>query len=85
MELSNHDIIKGLIISEKSVQTYRKLGQIAFRVHPKANKFRIESAVEAIWEVKVEKVRVMNRAPKRKGRGAKTFFFFRSEEGNYNA
>ena len=54
-------------ISEKSAN----LGdgtqkQIAFKVLPGASKAEIKAAVEEIFEVKVEKVRVINMKPKRK-------------------
>ncbi len=66
MELTIHDIIKRPLISSKSIDLYKKLGQYTFEVHLNANKSMIGDAVEKLWNVKVEKVRVISIAGKNK-------------------
>lgn len=47
-------------ISEKATWVAEKHGQYVFRVAPDATKPEIKEAVEALFEVKVESVRVVN-------------------------
>jgi large subunit ribosomal protein L23 len=47
-------------ISEKATWVAEKYGQYVFRVAPDATKPEIKEAVEALFEVKVESVRVVN-------------------------
>lgn len=60
MALSKYDIVKSPIITPKSVELYRTLGQYTFQVHPKANKVMVKDAVKRLWDVDVEKVRIVN-------------------------
>lgn len=73
MELGIHDIIKKAVLTPKSVQLYTKLGQITFEVHVSANKPMIADAIEKIWNVKVENVRVSRNAGKNKMAGRRPF------------
>jgi large subunit ribosomal protein L23 len=59
------DVILAPVVSEKS---YSLLDDNAytFLVHPGANKTEIRQAVEAIWDVRVEKVNTINRKGKTK-------------------
>ena len=66
MELSIYNIIKESIITSKSLELFKKLGQVTFLVHQTANKIMIKKAVEKIWNVKVDKVRIVNLAGKDK-------------------
>jgi large subunit ribosomal protein L23 len=61
-------IIRQPIISEKS---YALIGEnkYTFRVHPRAQKTQIRSAVEEIFNVQVVAVRTMRQKPKPKRRG----------------
>ncbi|MCY0964917.1 50S ribosomal protein L23 [Parathalassolituus penaei] len=47
-------------ISEKATWVAEKYGQYVFRVAPDATKPEIKEAVEALFEVKVDSVRVVN-------------------------
>ncbi len=58
MELSIYDIIKRPFVTTKSIDLYKKLNQYTFEVHADANKTMVGDAVEKIWNVKVDKVRV---------------------------
>ncbi len=73
MELNIYDIVKGLVITSKSVDLYKKLGQITFEVNRTANKILIKNAIEKLWNVKVADVRVMNVTGKTKSFGKKQF------------
>jgi large subunit ribosomal protein L23 len=59
------DVILAPVVSEKS---YSLLDQNAytFLVHRDANKTEIRKAIEAIWDVRVEKVNTINRRGKAK-------------------
>ncbi len=59
MELTQFDIIKRPLITTKSVELYKKLGQYTFEIHQHANKGMIRDAIEKLWSVEVEKVRVI--------------------------
>ncbi len=59
MELNYHNIIKGLVLTTKSTDLYRKLGKYTFRVEKTANKLTIRKAVESLWDVKVDSVCVL--------------------------
>ena len=73
MELGFHDVIKGVVLTTKSTEIFKKQGQITFKVHKAANKNVIKNAVEKIWDVKVEKVRVITVPGKQRRFGGKTF------------
>lgn len=73
MELNVYDIIKKPVVSSKSIDLYKRLGQITFEINKHANKITVRKAVEVIWNVKVEKIRILNRAGKHKTFGRKPF------------
>ena len=73
MELSIYDIIKRAVVTSKSVELYRKLGQITFEVNNKANKLVVREAVEKIWNVEVASVRMLNSSGKVKTFARRTF------------
>jgi large subunit ribosomal protein L23 len=58
MELNIYDIIKGIVSTPKSLLLQRKFGQLTFKVNKLSNKIMIKEAVEKIWDVKVDKVRI---------------------------
>ncbi|GAB4450643.1 MAG: 50S ribosomal protein L23 [Bacteroidia bacterium] len=55
MKIATEIIIKP-IITEKYLQAAEKLGQYAFVVDKKANKYQIKNAIEKLYNVKVESV-----------------------------
>uniref|UniRef100_A0A7C2P5F7 Large ribosomal subunit protein uL23 n=1 Tax=candidate division WOR-3 bacterium TaxID=2052148 RepID=A0A7C2P5F7_UNCW3 len=57
------DIIIRPIITEKSA-LLREQGQFVFEVAPDSNKIEIKKAIEELFKVHVEKVRVINVKPK---------------------
>ncbi len=60
-----YDVLRRPIITEKSNYQQSKLGQYVFEVAPDATKPMIKEAVETLFGVTVEKVRVMNVPAKR--------------------
>jgi len=67
-KLTPYDIIIRPILTEKTHAMMTE-GKYVFEVNPLANKGQIKEAVESIFNVKVEKVNVMNVKPKPKRRG----------------
>ncbi|WP_125099080.1 50S ribosomal protein L23 [Leucobacter chromiireducens] len=67
---SAHDVIIRPIVSEKSYGLIDTNGQYTFEVQPTANKTEIKLAIEQVFNVKVEKVRTLNR----KGKTRRTRF-----------
>ncbi|MFO7969010.1 MAG: 50S ribosomal protein L23 [Bacillota bacterium] len=63
--MKNYDIIKRPIVTEKSTKLSEQ-NKYTFEVDKKANKIQIKEAIEAIFDVKVKKVNVINGKPKAK-------------------
>ncbi|HWO42200.1 MAG TPA: 50S ribosomal protein L23 [Candidatus Eisenbacteria bacterium] len=53
-----HDIIQAPLISEKGSLLAEQTQQVLFKVRPDANKIEVKRAVEALFKVKVVKVRM---------------------------
>jgi large subunit ribosomal protein L23 len=62
---SPRDIIVSPVVSEKSYSLLDG-NWYTFLVHPKANKTEVRQAIEAIWDVKVERVNTLSRKGKSK-------------------
>ena len=58
------DVIVRPIITEKSMKEMAENNKYTFEVAKGTNKIEIRQAVEAIWNVKVEKVNTSNNKPK---------------------
>ena len=61
--MNNYDIIFAPIITEKTAMMEAE-GKYAFKVDVRANKTQVKQAVEKAFNVKVEKVNIMNNHPK---------------------
>ena len=59
------DIVKRPIITEKSYDLMNE-GKFTFEVDKKANKIEVKQACEALFNVKVEKVNIVNVRPKKR-------------------
>jgi len=59
MQLQSEDILIAPLVSERS-WTLQEEGKFTFRVHARANKLQIRQAVEALFNVNVEKVWTQN-------------------------
>jgi large subunit ribosomal protein L23 len=63
--MEKYEIVKRPIVTEKSTALAEQ-NKYTFEVDKRANKIQIKEAIEAIFEVKVKKVNVMNGKPKAK-------------------
>jgi large subunit ribosomal protein L23 len=54
-----YSVIIAPLITEKATLVNQTGNQVVFRVRPDANKFTIKNAVEALFKVKVKKVRTI--------------------------
>ena len=61
--MNNYDIIFAPIITEKTAMMEAE-GKYAFKVDVRANKTQVKQAIEKAFNVKVEKVNIMNNHPK---------------------
>lgn len=66
-----YEILRRPLVTEKSNYQVGKLHQYVFEVEPRATKVQVKDAVEALFDVKVLRVNVMN-APAKRGRKAKS-------------
>ncbi|MBI9046051.1 MAG: 50S ribosomal protein L23 [Anaerolineaceae bacterium] len=68
MNNSYYDILRRPIVTEKSNYHLNKLNQYVFEVSKDANKTLVKDAVEKLFDVKVEKVNILNVPAKRSRR-----------------
>lgn len=66
------DIIIRPIITEKSMKLMEAYNKVTFEVAKGTNKTQVKQAIEAIFNVKVESVNVLNTKPKAKRVGKYT-------------
>lgn len=59
------EIIRRPIITEKSNYQADELGQYCFEVDRRANKHQVKQAVEHVFDVRVDKVHIINMPAKR--------------------
>lgn len=55
-----YKVLLGPVVSEKSAAAGESANQVVFKVLPDASKLEIKAAVQALFDVKVEQVRVLN-------------------------
>ncbi len=72
LKLDPYQVVLKPLVTEKNAHLAERDNVYAFKVHSQANKYEIRAAVEALWDVKVTKVRTQNR--KGKPRRTKTGF-----------
>jgi len=70
--INHFEILRQPVITEKSYAGTGAANQYTFRVARTATKTQVKAAVEAIFEVNVDKVQVINMPTKPKRRGAHT-------------
>jgi large subunit ribosomal protein L23 len=58
--MNANQIIRRPLVTEKSTIVREEQNVIAFEVDPHANKIQVKSAVEELFKVKVEEVRLFN-------------------------
>lgn len=59
-----YQIILRPLITEKSTLLKEKNREVCFEVNPRANKIEIKEAVEQLFKIKVDRVRVQNKKGK---------------------
>ena len=64
IELSSHQVIVRPLVTEKGMHRSTRYNQYAFEVNPLADKATVRRAVEELFDVKVVKVRTINRKGK---------------------
>ena len=70
--MNNYDVIVRPIITEKSVKANDTANTVVFEVAQGCNKIEVKEAVEKVFNVKVEKVNIVNVKPKSKRYGKYT-------------
>lgn len=70
--INHFDILRQPVITEKSYSGTGVSNQYTFRVARTATKSQVKASVEAVFEVKVDKVQVINMPAKPKRRGNRT-------------
>ncbi len=73
MELDIYSVIKKAVVTPKSVEQFNKHGKVTFLINNGVRKPQIKEAVEKIWQVKVDRVWVINRPSKKKSFGRHSF------------
>ena len=64
MDLTIYDVILGPVMTDKAYKLNRKLQKLVLRVHSHANKPLVREAIERLFDVKVENVRMLIRKGK---------------------
>ncbi|MCA9120884.1 MAG: 50S ribosomal protein L23 [Planctomycetaceae bacterium] len=64
LKLEPHQVVLRPLVTEKGVHRSTRTNQYAFEVNTLASKSDVKNAVEALFEVSVEKVRTQNRKGK---------------------
>ena len=64
-----YQVLRHPHITEKAVTLKHEAGYVAFKVHKNANKKEVARAVEKIFDVKVDSVRIINVPPKKRRMG----------------
>jgi len=68
--IKHFEILRQPVVTEKSYEATGEANQYTFRVARTATKVQVKAAVQAIFEVTVDKVQVINMPSKPKRRGA---------------
>lgn len=69
MKRNPRDIIVRPIVTEKTIAMQNADNKVTFEVSKGANKVEVRQAIEEIFNVKVEKVNIVNTKPKTKRMG----------------
>lgn len=66
-----NDVLLKPLLTEKTTMLKDEVHQVTFMVDPRANQIEIEKAVEKTFNVKVRKVNIVRRRPRRRFRQGK--------------
>jgi large subunit ribosomal protein L23 len=75
--MNQYDVLRRPLVTEKGVAKKDDERTLCFEVAPEANKTQVKSAVEKLFKVKVEEVRIANFEGKMRRRGR--FVGYRSD------
>lgn len=64
MDIKIYDVIKGPVVTNKAYKINNSFNKLVIEVHMHANKPLVKEALEKLFEVKVETVRIVVRKPK---------------------
>jgi large subunit ribosomal protein L23 len=67
--MNHYQVVRRPLITEKGTAKKEAERTLCFEVAPAANKVQIKAAIEKLFKVKVETVRTVNTAGKKRGRG----------------
>ncbi len=67
--MNHYEVIRRPLVTEKGSAKKEAERTLCFEVAPESNKIQIRAAIERLFKVKVESVRTVNVAGKRRGRG----------------
>jgi large subunit ribosomal protein L23 len=68
MSLHPNEVLLAPVVTEKSYQLVEER-KYSFRIHPDAHKTQVRQAVEQLFDVRVERVNILQVRPKPKRRG----------------
>ena len=66
MDLSIYQIIKGPVVTDKAYRLNNSFKKLVLEVHPAANKPMVREALEKLFDVKIENIRMIVRKGKTK-------------------
>jgi len=61
-----YSVLQGPCLTEKAALMQEIDGKVVFKVHPKANKIEVKTAVETMFDVKVKDVKTVSMRGKKK-------------------
>ncbi|BHH84293.1 50S ribosomal protein L23 [Desulforhopalus sp. 52FAK] len=61
-----YSVLQGPCLTEKAALLQEIDGKVVFKVHPKANKIEVKTAVETMFDVKVKDVKTVSMRGKKK-------------------
>lgn len=64
LRISIYDVILGPVMTDKAYRLNRKLQKLVLSVHPQSNKPLVKEAIERLFDVKVDSVRMLIRKGK---------------------
>jgi large subunit ribosomal protein L23 len=64
-----YEVVRRPIVTEKALTKKESENTLCFEVHADANKIAVRAAIEKLFKVKVDEVRVMNNEGKLRRRG----------------
>ena len=64
LKLQPHQVVLRPLVTEKGMHRSSRINQYAFEVNPLADKLTVKEAIEALFDVRVVKVRTQNRRGK---------------------